>query len=51
MEKYFGDVLNWSALNLMNINITSKTKEMIVGANVLMRVCFLKLATVAVIFK
>jgi len=33
METYFGDVLNWSALNLMNINIT-KTKEMIVGANV-----------------
>jgi len=27
METYFGDVLNWSALNLMNINIT-KTKEM-----------------------
>jgi len=33
METYFGDVLNWSALNLMNIDIT-KTKEMIVGANV-----------------
>jgi len=33
METYFGDVLNWSALNLMNINIT-KTKEMIVRANV-----------------
>jgi len=33
METYFGDVLNWSALNLMSINIT-KTKEMIVGANV-----------------
>jgi len=33
METYFGDVLNLSALNLMNINIT-KTKEMIVGANI-----------------
>jgi len=33
METYFGDVLNWSALNLLNINIT-KTNEMIVGANV-----------------
>jgi hypothetical protein len=33
METFFGDVLDWSALNLMNINIT-KTKEMIVGANV-----------------
>ena len=32
METFFGDVLDWSALNLMNINIT-KTKEMIVGAN------------------
>jgi len=33
METYFGDVINWSVLNLMNIN-TTKTKEMIVGANV-----------------
>jgi len=33
METYCGDVLNWSALNLMNIDITT-TKEMIVGANV-----------------
>jgi len=33
METYFGDVLNWLALNLMNINIT-KMKEMIVVANV-----------------
>jgi len=32
METNFGDVLNWSALNLMNINVT-QTKEMIVGAN------------------
>ena len=33
METFFGDVLDWSALNLMNINVT-KTKEMIVGVNV-----------------
>ena len=30
MEHFFGEVLDWSALNLMNIN-TSKTKEMIIG--------------------
>jgi len=33
METFLGDVLNWSALNLMYINIT-KTKEMIDGTNV-----------------
>jgi len=33
METYFGDLLNCTALNLININIT-KTKEMIVGVNV-----------------
>jgi hypothetical protein len=30
MEQFFGEVFDWSALNLMNIN-TSKTKEMIIG--------------------
>ena len=33
METFFGDVLDWSALNLTNTNIT-KTKEMSVGADV-----------------
>ena len=33
METFFGDVLDRSALNLMNINVT-KTKETIVGVNV-----------------
>ena len=33
METFFGDALGWSALNLMNINVT-KTKEMIVGVNI-----------------
>jgi Domain of unknown function (DUF1891) len=32
MDLFFGDVLDWSALNLMNINVT-KTKEMIIGSN------------------
>ena len=33
METFFGDVLDRSALNLMNINVT-KTNKMIVGVNV-----------------
>ena len=33
MEDFFGDVLNWSALSLVNINVSSM-EEMLVGTNI-----------------